>query len=371
LPLEEELIQIFSSHTSDRDRQIVAEYHGWDGSGGHTLEELGQKHGLSRERIRQVCVRAVKRNRRVKVFAPVLDRVLAFIGQRIPATEARLKSELDATGFSHCGLSLEAILQAAEFLSREPRFELVTVEQTRLVVAVGTGQIPRAVLQAARRAVLSYGATTIAEVAAECAEQCHARVDSQLIVETLKTLRDFQWLDQKRGWFQLDSLPQYGLPNMIEKILAVTGQIDVNRLRSAIARYRRAGRRTPPGPVLLEFCRQMPKVRVEGNTIIADPPADWQQILGGVEAGMVRVLREYGPVMERSEFEERCIQNGMNRFSFNAIIMCSPVIAQYGRSLYGLLGAKIDRKTIQAISVRKTGVTPSRVLQSYGHTDDG
>jgi len=371
LPLEEELIQIFSPHASARDRQIVAEYYGWDGGGGHTLEDLGQKYGLSRERIRQVCVRAVKRNRRTKVFAPVLDRALTFIACRLPIAAERLTAEFEAAGFSRCGLSVETVEQAARFLSREPRFELVGVGENRLAVSPGCAQLPRTIIQVAKRAVLSYGATTIADIAAEVAEQGSEKTDSRLIVETLRTLPDFIWLDEKRGWFQLECLPQYGLPNMIEKILSVTGRIDVARLRSAISRYRRTGRKTPPCRVLLEFCRRLPDVCIQGSTIVADPPRDWQEVLGGVEAGMVRVLKEHGPVMERGEFEECCMRNGMNRFSFNAIIMCSPVIMQYGRSVYGLLGAKVDRKLVQTLSAKKSGTAPSKVLRNYGETEDG
>jgi hypothetical protein len=371
LPLEEELIEIFSPHATGRDRQIVAEYYGWDGGGGHTLEELGQKYGLSRERIRQVCVRAVKRNRRVKVFAPVLDRALAYIAQRLPLAADRLQAELDAAGFSRCHLSLATIQQAAEFLSRGPVFDLVAIGEVRLAAQPGTGHLPRTIIQVGKRAVLSYGATTIADIAAEAASLSDTKVEPVLVVETLQTLSDFTWLDQERGWFQLECLPQYGLPNMIEKILAVTGEIDVAKLRGAIARYRRTGRKAPPCRVLLEFCRQLPGIRVEGNMIIADPPRDWEKVLGGVEAGMVRVLKEHGPVMERGEFEECCIRNGMNRFSFNAIIMCSPVITQYGRSLYGLLGAKVDRRTLQALAARKPSGTSTKVLRQFGETDDG
>jgi hypothetical protein len=123
--------------------------------------------------------------------------------------------------------------------------------------------------------------------------------------------------------------------------------------------------------VLLEFCRRIPGVRVEGETVVADPPRDWREVLGGVEAGMVGVLQEHGPVMERGAFEERCMRQGMNRFSFNAIIMCSPVIAQYGRSVYGLLGAKVNRKTVRALATRKAAAPPSRVLRGSGQTDDG
>ena len=166
--------------------------------------------------------------------------------------------------------------------------------------------------------VLSYGAATIQDVAAEVAAS--GKADHALIEATLETLTDFRWLDRKRGWFQLEPMPQYGLPNMIEKVLSVCGSIDVGRLRAAVARYRRSGRTAPPAGVLLEFCRQLPGVCVEGTTVIGDPPRHWRDVLSGVEAGMVRILKQHGPVLERSVFEEYCIREGMNRFSFNAII---------------------------------------------------
>ena len=369
--LEEELVEIFCPATRGRDREIVTLYFGWDGSGGRTLEELGQRYGLSRERIRQVCVRAVKRNRGAKVFAPVLDRSLAFLSQRLPREVEALEAEFDAAGFSGCGLPLETIREAAEFLSRDPKFALVAVGRRRLAVCPDSVPIPRAIVQAARRAVLSYGATTISEVAAEVSRQFSGGVDQALVEETLQTLDDFEWLQRELGWCQLEVFTQYGLPKMIEKILSVTERIEVSKLRSAIARYRRTGRKVPPAKVLLEFCRRMSGVRVEGSTIIADPPRDWQEVLAGVEAGMVRVLKEHGSVMERGSFEEHCIAEGMNRFSFNAIIMCSPVITQYGRSVYGLLGAKVDRKTVQSLAARKPGTPPSKVLRGFGRTDDG
>ena len=76
-------------------------------------------------------------------------------------------------------------------------------------------------------------------------------------------------------------------------------------------------------------------------------------------------------MMERGTFEELCIRDGMNRFSFNAIIMCSPVICQYGRSVYGLLGAKVDRKLVQSLARRKPGTASERVLRGFGRTEDG
>jgi hypothetical protein len=105
--------------------------------------------------------------------------------------------------------------------------------------------------------------------------------------------------------------------------------------------------------------------------VIAEEPKHWDDVLAGVEAGMVRVLKWHGPVMERGALEECCMRGGMNRFSFNAAITCSPVIVQYGRSVYGLIGAKVDRKMVEKLSAHKATGKTGRVLREFGYTDDG
>lgn len=367
--LEDELVDIFCP-AEDRDREIVAEYYGWDGGQGRTLEELGQKHGLSRERIRQVCVRAIKRNAGARAFAPVLDRALAFVAQRVPVGHDSLMRDFRDAGFTRCGLALDAVAKAADFLGRTTPFAIVPVEKGALVAAPRDAAAPTGIVQSARRAVLNYGATTLAEVAADFTDQSGAPVELALVRETLGLLVDFEWLDPQKGWFKLATFPQYGLANMVEKVLSVAPKLDVDLLVAAIARYRRSGRKVPPPHVLVEFCRRLPGVCIEGHNIRAVPPRDWRQVLLGVEAGMVGVLAQFGPVMERGEFEERCSEAGINRFSFNAIIMSSPVIAQFGRSVYGLVGAKVDRRTLESLSARRSG-TPSRVLSRFEQSEDG
>ena len=156
-----------------------------------------------------------------------------------------------------------------------------------------------------------------------------------------------------------------------EKILSVAERIDASTMLAAMTRYRRNERTLPPPSILLEFCRQMPNVRIEGNTIVSDPPRDWRRTLAGVERGMVEVLSQHGPIMDRGEFEDRCIAGGMNAFSFNAIVMCSPVIAQYGRSIYGLVGLKVGKKTLTSLTEKKAVGQPPQVLHAYGQTTDG
>ena len=60
-------------------------------------------------------------------------------------------------------------------------------------------------------------------------------------------------------------------------MLAVAGAVTVGQLRAAVGRNRRMWKEPPPEGVLLEFCRDLPGVKIEGQRIIADPPRDWRK----------------------------------------------------------------------------------------------
>jgi hypothetical protein len=179
-------------------------------------------------------------------------------------------------------------------------------------------------------------------------------------------------LDERSGWCHLEGIGKHGLPRTIDKVLAVAGEVTVDDLRAAMARNRRLWKSPPPEAVLLEFCRHMPGVRVEGERIISDPPRDWRKALTGVERRLVAVLKKHGPIMERGEMEDLCVAEGMNRFSFHAFVSWSSVIVQLGHSIYGLLGTRVPKRKLAALAkARRAGHAARRVLAGHGWTEDG
>jgi Mor family transcriptional regulator len=338
LPLESELVDIFGVGEATRDRQIIARYFGWDGQGRRTLEALGREYGVSRERIRQICNRAIKRHRHIEVFAPILDRAIGFIAARTPGPLAVLQEEFNRSRISTCRLPIELVCRAARYLGHELPFAIVAVDKGWIVVGGEDARLPRAIAGAAYHAAASYGAATVQSVIAGLAARPRARGLRRLVRGTLETMAGFRWLDARRQWFQLADTPSgYGLPNMIGKILSVCPRIEVKRMHGALARNRRSRRPPPPAKVLLEFCRHIPGVRVKGTVVTAETRRHWRSTLTAVEQIMVQTLKRQGPILERAKLEGLCLRAGMNRFSFNAVLMSSPVIAQYGRGVYGLL----------------------------------
>jgi len=370
--LEEELKQIFASAPHERNRQIVIGYYGWDDGQCHTLAEIGARYGMTRERTRQICAKLVRRNEPEKIPAPVLDRTLAFLEARLPRSVTELERAMVEAGLTAVGMRLENVEGAARLLARPIPFRVVAVTGRRLAVRPSQIDVPAAVVEAARKEIYYHGAARIHHFVELLSPRFPGAVDATLVAQTLPLVEGFRWLDAPSGWFRLQSATRHGLPKVIDKVLAVAGRIRLADLAAAVARNRRMWRTPPPQEVLLEFCRQMDGVRIDGPRISADPPRRWQDALTGVEARLVAVLKEHGPIMERGALEDLCVARGMNRFSFHAFLASSPVIAQYGHSVYGLCGTEVAPGTVKSLVARQRAQrAPARVLEHHGLTRDG
>jgi len=379
LTIEEELIRIFAAPVPDaRNREILIGYYGWQDGRRHTLTEIGKRFGITRERIRQVCAKLTRRSSPArKIPAPAMDRALELIARRLPAPAAELEAELVRQRLTAVGMCLENVAAGAKLLGRPEVFRIVQVpsergRDSRLAVRPNQVEAVPVVADAARKAVYFHGVATVEGIERHCSEKTSGRVSAELVRRCLPVMEGFVWLDERRGWFRFRQICKHGLPKTIEKILAVAETVEVGQMRAAIARNRRLGKQPPPEEVILEFCRQMPGVKVEGRRISADPPLDWRKVLTGVEARLVEVLERHGPVMERGALEDLCVASGINRFSFHAFVSWSPVIAQYAHSVYGLLGARVSRSKIEALAARQRARrTSHRVLDGHGRTADG
>jgi hypothetical protein len=397
MTLERELIDTFASSPYQRNCDILIGYYGWKDGQQHTLTEIGTRFGITRERVRQICAKLTKKVKTAGIAAPAMDRALALIARRVPCPAAELEEELAKQGLTAIGMTIDNVAVGARLLSRPVEFQIVNVQSGdagRLVVRPEHVQAVVAIVDLAKRDVYFHGLTSIEHAQqAICGErepeessrggakaaprkshlpQLSPRAAERLVRETVSLMEGFCWLDESTGWFRLEPVHRHGLPKAIDKVLAVAGKVTVSQLVGALARNRRLWKEPPPENVLLEFCRQMPGVRVEGRRIISDAPRDWKKILTGVEAKLVAMLKVHGPVMERGAMEDLCVNAGMNRFSFHAFVSWSPVIAQYGHSVYGLLGAEVSEKLVaELLAKRRASRANHRVLDRHGWTDNG
>ena len=171
-------------------------------------------------------------------------------------------------------MSLDNVAVAARLLGRPVRFRTVSVHSGRrkekgidgrLVVQSDQAAAVMSAVDLVKKEIYFHGLATVDGIQRAISARYGDRADMDLVRQMLLLVDGFCWLDEPSGWFRLLPIERHGLPKAIDKVLAVAGSVTVGQLHTALSRNRRLWKQPPPENVLLEFCRQMPKVRIEGD----------------------------------------------------------------------------------------------------------
>lgn len=373
--LEDELNLLAKIAGTERNRQIVMKYLGWDGTGTKTMESVAQEFGgMSRQRIRQIYSRFENKFKKAKianaVYSPFLEQALKVICDHplclSEEIELKLVEELITKDVFH----IDGIVTAANFLGKKVPFRFVMLRGKKYVVQAKTIKVIKNIIQLAKKAIEHWGVGTISDITAQVQELTNQHCNDDLTISVLSIyFKDFSWLDKSGGWFWLPSVPRNRLINLIQKILSVAERIDISELRAGIGRVGRMEGFAPPRHVLRELCSQISWCAVNVNIITASPPLDWEKILDGTtEWAMASVLKEYGPALSVDEFEEKCLDLGMNKNTFCQFLSYSPIITKLDVCVYGLRGARVPPGLVKTL---KPKLRTEPALKDFGWTDNG
>lgn len=300
LTLEAEFTRIFAFSPSKRNREILMGYYGWEDGQTHTLTEIGDRYGITRERVRQICFKLLKK-RPVpsSISTPAMDQALALIDKLLPAPAHDIEAELAEKGLTAVGMSLQVLAVAAKLLGRPPNFKIVKIDLRKSIpgkpekikstpkhapeksakkhpakhcMAVRPDQVDavQAIADLAKKEIYFHGLAALARLQRMVTRRHPA--DLRLVRQVLMQINSFRWLDEPAGWFTIQGIAKHGLPKAVNKILAVAGEVALPEMHAALSRNQRLWKAPLPEKVLLEYCRLMPNVRIEGNRIRSDPP---------------------------------------------------------------------------------------------------
>lgn len=361
ISLEAELWSLTEGIESDRNRQIIVSHLGWDGKPRRTLEAVGQKFGMTRERVRQICTQ-MEKVLSLKPFVPVLERTLKIVERAAPALAEEIEGELVRCRITKSEFCLESLAAAAREFGREPQFAVEIIHGHRVVVPFNGGRLLDRIDQVARGAVSRWGVASVEDVAAATGAPL------SLTQKILPLLSGFRWLDKSCGWFWVASTPRNSLLTLIRKILTASPSIDVGELRTGLGRHHRQKGFAPPRRVLLELCRQLSWCRVDGQRITTTVPLNASEVLSDSERIVFKVFKEHGPVIQRASFERLCLDAGMNHHTFSIFLSYCPLISRHAVGVYGLRGAEIPVGLIESLVPKRTN--KAKQLLDYGWTGE-
>jgi Sigma-70, region 4 len=363
--LEDELVRIIKATCNERDAKALAKLWGWNGDLYRTLESVGSEFGLTRERIRQIESRGLRRLNEYKFDTPFLRAAIATLKTEVPDLDLALSGKLRDRGITQKEFNIWSIERAAEIFDLDWPFVRFDVGENKILVFLRDEPQLREAISVVRRKTSELGCTNIMSLASELGI---GQNRSAVVAKLLECSSSIEWLDgSEHEWCYLRDIPRNRLYNLALKVLSVCPRIRVPELRRAVGRSRRLPM-VPPTRILSTFVEKFGLGNVDDGIITANPDRRSPPAADSLEGKMLRVLDTYGPVMDGEEFADKCVEAGMNATSFYLYRTGSPVISALGKGIYCKVGCEVPPGTIEGIVARRRS---SPLATDHGWTTDG
>jgi len=267
-------------------------------------------------------------------------------------------------GVSRNDFSLDGMLVAAEELGVEWPFEFVSVGKKKVLAIASEGWKYHEAIALLRRKTSERGCVNVLSLISELKLD-----ESKLpgLMRVLDGVSEVEWLDDSHQWLYSSQPARNRLLNVCSKVLGVVSRVHLSELRRAVSRSRRMAM-CPPQRVLGAFVVRSGLGSVDNSMVLVDPGSETKPAENSAEAVMLRVLDEYGPVMDGDDFAETCIAAGVNATTFYIYRSGSPVIGPLGKNVYCKVGTIIPPGTVEDIVARRRVV---KRASDYGWTSAG
>jgi|GEM_PF-1339905 len=362
--LEDELRAAVQKVCNDRNADVLLKLWGWGGKAPRTLESVGREFEITRERVRQIQKKALNRLAKHDLHCTLLQEALEKLYESAPDLEASLGKVLHQSGISSADFHPQGIRVAAGVFGLDWPFATLTIGRRKIIALEDDAPKYRQAILLVGRKTSERGCVNIATLLSELDL---SEADIPKLRRVLQAVPESRWLDSQHEWLYSVRSSRNRLANLCSKVLGVAPRIHISELRHAVSKSRRLAM-CPPQRILEKFVMSKGLASVLDSIVSAKPGAGVPLPEESKEAVMLRVLDEYGPVMDGEDFEEKCIEAGMNAITYYLYRSRSPVICALGKGVYCKVGADVPPGTVEQIVANRR--TPQRIAD-HGWTSDG
>jgi hypothetical protein len=370
LTLEQEAVAIRNASVGSRNERVIRSFFGFGGGGPKTLNEVAVNHGVTRERIRQICSRGAKDSDAESIFLPALRKAKAVLELRRLTASATVEHELRSQGIIELGTTINEIVKYSERI----RFPLGTIEivlgEARVAIASESADLAVAARCIAVQLIARYGATTAPRILAELEREGGSGLTVSAIDRMLALDNTICRCSSDTKWLHMFAPHDESFARRVRRVLAVSNRISIQELRQALRRDYREGPHTPPPHVLAEALSCVSGILVEGGHVwLLDTSPSVP--IGGTsdEFAIVALLRQKGGVCERRILQQEALKQGISFSSFWRSLSYSTLISRFGEGVYGLVGTRLPPGLVAEIQSNRSIISGG--LLDRGWTSNG
>jgi transcriptional regulator with XRE-family HTH domain len=373
----------------ERRRALMfGERYGVPGSGSNNLQAIGDRHGLTRERVRQVIQVMVERARNVRFVSPFIDQVAERIARCAPIAvgafdrdhRAILGEQLSVgTLLDFCreilgrGIGRIADLPAGTVASSLDDILLAPNTDVSSFVAIRA---------AAMRLIRSCGAAHDATVAGLAGESLGRGVTIAEVHAAVRAIKGAEWLAESEGWFWLGDGPANRVLTIVKKIIAVAERrVDVQDLHQGVCRSRRfiydesRDATSPievPWQVLRELLVRTPWLKVwqknDFALAVEVAPAD---VLSAAELLVFELIARENWIAAHHTLVSTLVDSGqLSLMNLQIVLSSSPIIRRLDFGIYAIIGRGFSPDALASALAKVGGNAAGRGDWRYRETSE-
>lgn len=340
----------------------------YGGPRGLELQTVGNRFGITRERVRQICDAILVSLRAQPAKMPALERLLNAAARVMPLSMEEADSQLAQFLGEDCGL--QAAMQFAEVMGlpspvRQASPLARTLDGYKPVSIVEASAAPAtwvsAALVHARRDCTFLGCTNFLRIAGLLALEQGVALDLETLQTVFSKAPGFRILDAQSGWFTLADSESSAAASRMRKLMSVAeGSVDIDTVASALMTddrwlYREGGRALaiPPLHVLAELFSGWNWLKANShNKYTAKTRIDAKAVLSKTEIGAIEAMEMHGGVATRAELAAHLMGNlGVSNMAVSQVAATSSALCKLDHAIYGIRGRPLPAEAL--IEARK------------------
>jgi len=381
--LEEVLMEIIklSMKYSDQIRlNAIAGRFGWSGDKPKSLEECGNKLGITRERMRQIQKSFLKKIPNHEIYFPQLDKAIELLERNCPIECTEAVKLLNEAGITKIEFNIHGILEAINVYRRESSLRISDLGDQEYLTDKPENKLLQFIKNTSRKLSGHSGVSNVYQVL-DVADDYKFATSEDECKKILVSLKEIEFLNDDWFWNKDIKDHRNRLYNTSRKILSVISPQKIFDIREGIRRaYNKRSLSStsfkrliiPPIAVLTEFFQRHPEFRVEGEYVYFNDILNYKQELGDVECVLVEAVRSTPlGVIDRESLAKYCISRGMNDSTFTVMTTYSPILEHVETSIWKLRGSKIDSASIHAVRIISKLKPRNKRVLDFGWNNDG
>ena len=377
----EELFEQFAPRQVERKDELLSRF-GWLGGPPITLQACGERLGITRERVRQIQAKFLRRLSGRSVFLPQLDKAIRIFEQAAPVSTTDAPKLLVDAGICHGYFSAESVIAAASDLQRKTSLRIGKIKGKKILVADEDQRATTRLFAIARTQSGASGATNVSEVLAQIESEEGISIDLKRAGALLTNLEEIEFLDDQ--WFWMPGIPKERnrLRNISRRMLSVASPINVSKLRGGVRRefsFRNSAGSpkwtllAPPVNIMTEWYRRHPEFVVDENNNVGHVGhLEPRKELGDVDYALVDVLRSSPTcVLDRPSIRDACLGRGINPHSLEVALTYSAILDHVEINIWTLRGVSVEPTAISAVRDLNAQKPRQKRVRNFGWTADG